>query len=851
VTQIALLLLAAAPLAAAAVSPGRGVPETLAEERAAAIRDLRYELSFRIPESKAEPVRGTETVRFILAAPRAVTLDFEQPRDHIVSVEAGGRPTAFDFVDGHIVLPAAATRSGENAIRIEFVAGDESLNRNNDYLYTLFVPARARYAFPCFDQPSLKGRYALTLEIPAAWQVTANGAEIDRHTMGGRTTVRFAETRPLPTYLFAFAAGRFQVETAVRNGRTFRMFHRETDAAKVARNRDAIFDLHAHALEWLERYTGIPYPWGKFDFVLIPAFQFGGMEHAGAILYNASSLMLDPSATQNQLLARASVIAHETSHMWFGDLVTMRWFNDVWMKEVMANFMAAKIVNPSFPEINHDLRFLLSHYPAAYDVDRTAGANPIRQPLANLDEAGSLYGAIIYDKAPIVMRQLEAIVGEDGFREGMREYLKRYEFGNATWLDLVGILEARHPGQVAQWSRAWVAERGRPEIATEVRMGADGKISSLALVQRDPLGRGLIWPQRLRVTVGFADRVENDDVAENGVSTDIPQAKGQPRPLYILPNGGGIGYGLFRLDEATLRYLLGHMEEIADPLTRASAWIDLWENLLEGRVEPAKFLDTAERTLPRESDEQNTQRILSYAVRAFWHEIPAAQRTARAPELEAFLRRGLAQAPTASRKSAWFNAFRDVVLTRDGVAWLARVWRREEKVEGLTFAETDEIAMALNLALREAPGWQQILEEERGRIRNPDRKAQFEFVMPAVSADPAVRKQAFERLRDVANRRHEPWVLESLRYLNHPLREPEARQFVQPALELLPEIQRTGDIFFPKRWMDAALSGQRSPEAAAAVRQYLAAHPELPERLRWVVLSAADDLLRTAAHGAR
>ncbi len=850
-TQIALLLLAAAPLAAAAVSPGRGVPETLAEERAAAIRDLRYELSFPIPESKAEPVRGTETVRFTLAAPHGVTLDFEQPRDHIVSVEAGGKPAAFDFVDGHIVLPATATRSGENAIRIEFVAGDESLNRNNDYLYTLFVPARARYAFPCFDQPSLKGRYALTLEIPASWQVTANGAETGRRTAAGRTTVRFAETRPLPTYLFAFAAGRFEIETAVRNGRTFRMFHRETDAAKVARNRDAIFDLHAHALEWLEQYTGIPYPWGKFDFVLIPAFQFGGMEHAGAILYNASSLMLDPSATQNQLLARASVIAHETSHMWFGDLVTMRWFNDVWMKEVMANFMAAKIVNPSFPEINHDLRFLLSHYPAAYDVDRTAGANPIRQPLANLDEAGSLYGAIIYDKAPIVMRQLETIVGEDGFREGMREYLKRYEFGNATWVDLVGILEARHPGQVAQWSRAWVAERGRPEIATEVRMGADGKIASLALVQRDPLGRGLMWPQRLRVTVGFADRVENYDVAENGVSTDIPQAKGQPRPLYILPNGGGIGYGLFRLDEATLRYLLGHMEEIADPLTRASAWIDLWENLLEGRVEPAKFLDTAERALPRESDEQNTQRILSYAVRAFWHEIPAAQRTARAPELEAFLRRGLAQAQTASRKSAWFNAFRDIVLTRDGVAWLARVWRREEKVEGLTFAETDEIAMALNLALREAPGWQQILEEERGRIRNPDRKAQFEFVMPAVSADPAVRKQAFERLRDVANRRHEPWVLESLRYMNHPLREPEARQFVQPALELLPEIQRTGDIFFPKRWMDAALSGQRSPEAAAAVRQYLAAHPELPERLRWVVLSAADDLLRTAAHGTR
>ena len=148
------------------------------------------------------------------------------------------------------------------------------------------------------------------------------------------------------------------------------------------------------------------------------------MEHAGKILYNASGLLLDESATQNQLLGRASVIAHETAHMWFGDLVTMRWFNDVWMKEVFANFMAAKIVNPSFPTVNHELRFLLSNYPAAYEVDRTAGANPIRQPLDNLHEAGSLYGAIIYQKAPVVMRHLEALLGDETFRDGLREYLK-------------------------------------------------------------------------------------------------------------------------------------------------------------------------------------------------------------------------------------------------------------------------------------------------------------------------------------------------------------------------------------------------------------------------------------------
>ncbi|HMD50717.1 MAG TPA: hypothetical protein VKG79_16515, partial [Bryobacteraceae bacterium] len=195
-------------------------------------------------------------------------------------------------------------------------------------------------------------------------------------------------------------------------------------------------------------------------------------------------------------------------------------------------------------------------------------------------------------------------------------------------------------------------------------------------------------------------------------------------------------------------------------------------------------------------------------------------------------------------KSAWFTAYRDVALTPEGIAWLKRVWRHEERIAGLTFAETDEINMALELAVRGTPDWHDILVEERDRIQNPDRKARFEFVMPALSSDPAVRQQAFERLRNVDNRKHEPWVLESLRYLNHPLRQDATRQFLRPSLELLPEIQRTGDIFFPARWTGAVLGSQRSPEAAAIVREYLAKTPKLQERLRWDVLASADDLFR-------
>src|SRR5262245_12847167 len=503
---MALCLLVPAMVAAQVANPAAGIPLDLADARAAQISNLRYALSLQVPESAKAPLEGSIQISFDRkAAKEPLVIDFATSRDHVKRVSANGTDTAFTWTNGHIVVPAAVVKSGANRIDVTFLAGDASLNRNPDFLYALFVPARAHLAIPCFDQPNLKARWSLTLDAPAKWQLASNGAEVNRQVQGDRVTVRFAETEPLPTYLFSFVVGDFKVETAERTGRVFRMFHRETDAAKVARNRDAIFDLHARAIAFMEDYTGIPYAFGKFDFVLIPAFQFGGMEHAGKILYNASGLMLDESATQNQYLGRASVISHETAHMWFGDLVTMRWFNDVWMKEVFANFMAAKIVNPSFPEVNHDLRFLLSNYPAAYEVDRTLGSNAIRQPLANLNEAGSLYGAIIYQKAPVVMRHLESLMGEQTFRDGVRAYLKKYAFGNATWTELISILDERTPADLATWSHVWVEEAGRPEITTVLDV-RNGRSASLVFEERDPARKGRVWPQELHVVLGYRDR---------------------------------------------------------------------------------------------------------------------------------------------------------------------------------------------------------------------------------------------------------------------------------------------------------------------------------------------------------
>ncbi len=824
-----------------------GVSKALAQRRSALLTDLRYELHLSVPDSVAQRIGGREIVSFQLAsAAEPLVLDFAEPRGSVLSVRSGREPVDFEVVNDHIVIPAHALSAGENSIEIEFVAGDGSLNRNREFLYTLFVPDRARFAVPSFDQPNLKARFQLTLEVPSGWRAVANGRLLASDIDGERTTFRFAETQPISTYLFSFAAGEFDVIRHERRGRVMQMYHRETDSLKVARNTDAIFELHETALDWLEDYTGIEYPFEKFDFVAIPSFQYGGMEHPGAILYRASRLLLDESATQNDLLGRASLIAHETAHMWFGDLVTMEWFDDVWMKEVFANFMAARIVNPSFPELNHELRFLLAHYPAAYAVDRTAGANPIRQELDNLREAGTLYGAIIYQKAPIVMKQLEELIGADALRDGLREYLTTWAFGNADWLDLVAVLDRRSEHDLRAWSRVWVEEPGRPEIVTTPSIQG-GAISALRLGQSDPANQGRLWTQRLSVLLAHGDSVRLAPVQLDRASLSVAGVEGLPAPDYILPNGRGVAYGLFELDSASLAYLLHNAPSIPDALTRGIAWLSLWEAMLEGRVAPSRIVDLAIAALRDETDALLATRILGYLETAYWRHLGEDERWERAALIESTVW-GLAQAAnTPGEAATYFNAFRSMALTDGALERLREIWRGEEEVPGLRLSESDYTRLALELAVREVPDWEQILQDQAERIENPDRKERFEFVRPALSADPLVRERFFESLGNAAGREHEPWVLEGLRYLHHPLRAPASEKYILPSLELLEEIQATGDIFFPKRWLDTTLGGHNSESAAAVVRAFLEERPDYPSRLKGKVLQSADGLFRAAS----
>lgn len=824
-----------------------GVTRARALERAGRVSNLACALTLRVPDSRATDIHGRITISFTLTGARTpLVLDFAPDGGRLVSAHVNGTLVELTVTNGHILIPADALVEGATEVTFDFVAGDGPLNRRDDLLYSLFVPARASHVFPCFDQPDLKATWALTLDVPSGWKAVSNGRESEHRTAPSCDTYRFDRTAPIPTYLFAVAAGHFTIETVSHGGRTFRVFHVEPDTERLARNLPAIAAQHAHALEWMERYTQVPYPFGKLDIVLIPSMQFGGMEHPGAIFYNADLLLLDTSATQQQDLNRANVIAHETAHMWFGNLVTMTWFDDVWLKEVFASFTAAKIVNPSYPDMNHALRFLVQHYPAAYSVDRTGGAHPIRQPLDNLDDAGSLYGPIIYQKAPIALRQLEILIGENTLRDALRDYLSTHAFGNASWPDLLRILHDRTPLDLAAWSRAWIDERDRPTLSISARRTPAGQ-TLLRVHQRDPLARDLVWPQHLQVLIGWGAATRTLDVNSGEPTVSIDDAEDLPTPGWMLPGGGGLAYGAVELDDATIAFLTGHVHELDDALVRAVAYLSLWDAMLDGQIPPATLFETQLAAIASESDELGRQLLFDQVRQTFWRFTSVAARGAAAARLESVLLAGLQRAVGASAKATWFTTLRAVACTEPTLEWLGTIWDRTQSIDGLVLAEADETALTLDLALRWPHRAEAIIAAQTARIDQAERQARLSFIAPFVSPDAATRTAAFDRLADPAQRTRETWVLDAVRYLHHPLRAEASAYLVRPALALMRELQRTGDIFFPARWADATLAGHRSMSVASDVRRFIDTLPaDYPPRLLGILLTAADPLLRAS-----
>ena len=812
----------------------KGVSQDLAILRAKEISHVKYQVSFDIPSDKNEWVKGHVAINFDYSPSEKsipLLIDFQ---GHAVSPSClvNGKQTHVEWKDEHIQIPRSLLEKGKNTIQLDFESDHTPLNRHEDYLYTLFVPDHARAAMPCFDQPDLKACFSLQLKLPASWKAISSGSIVKDSVISASNSdvpsykiLQFSETHPLPTYLFSFTAGKFQEKTAVRDGRQLSCLYRETDPEKVAQL-DEVMDEIALSLRWMEAYTGIPYPFEKYGFVMIPSYQFGGMEHPGAIQYNDRTVFLGKNPTLDDRLHRLELLAHETAHMWFGDLVTMRWFNDVWTKEVFANYLASKVAREQFPDVNHDLSFLKAYQIPALSTDRTDGTHPIQQPLENLNLAGLLYGNIIYDKSPVMMRKLEEQMGSEAFQKGLQTYLHTYAYGNATWDGLIDILSKANPtAHLEQFSEVWVKQKGMPEITMNEKGG------NIIIHQHDKYGRGIFWPQSFQIGAWKGGNLQVYDVnMQDSIvalsKKDVFKQLGIKKTSQLFPNIDGKGYGRFVLN----------LKEIPNwtvlpEVNRLAVLMSLYENYWMGRMDDEALFASLYQGL---SIEKNP--LVASACSNYLSSIVRNMKTEarKKHEKELF---------ELSRNHA-MPAVRQLLLKRlygsaispEVVDSLYQMWKNES--ESL-LNERDYMATSYHLALMLPQQWKEITSLQLARLTSEDRKNEYRFISRACNPDTRVQDELFEELKQKENRRTEPWAQTLLALLNDETREPHNNRYVKPGLDLLEEVQRTGDIFFPGYWVNALLGGHRSIEAKKIVEDFVNAHPDYSQKLKNKLLEAA------------
>lgn len=650
----------------------------------------------------------------------------------------------------------------------------------------------------------------------------------------------FAQSDLLPTYLFSFAAGDFKYFKEKIGMQDAAMLYRETDTIKIKNSMDSIYNLYRNSLAYYEKWTGIPHPFQKHGLVVVPDFQFGGMEHPGAILFQNSTLFLDKNATQSQLNNRSNLLAHEVAHLWFGDMVTMDWFNDVWTKEVFANFMADKSTGASSDKSVYDLKFLTTHFPAAYSVDRTIGANPIRQVLDNLQNAGMMYGPIIYNKAPIMMRQLELLIGEENFRKGISEYLRKYAYSNATWPDLITILDNQTPEDLQSWNKVWVNEPGRPIIDYTIKYKGN-KIENFKISQHPEHGdTQKLWPQEFQISLFYPDKIEKVDVRFSEKQQDIPELKGRQKPLFVLQNSSGIGYGVFNVDND----LISGFSLIKDPVSRASAYISLYENMLGGSgITPQELLHFFAGQLQKESTELNLRLITGYISGIYWGFLTESIRNKESESLENIVWNALQKQAAVNNKKNLFDCYQGIFQSKKAYDNLYTIWKSQTAPQSITLNDEDFTSLALALSLRNNNN-NDLLQEQLTRIKNPDRINRFKIIMKAASSDKKIRDEFFNSLAERQNRSNESAVGSALGYLHHPLRQHTSINYLPQTLELLKEIQKTGDIFFPDNWLRSTFSSYQNPKALTVVNQFIQQNPDYNSILKNKILQATENLRR-------
>jgi aminopeptidase N len=859
----AVLALTAGLMASAAVAavPGLepGVSRELAQWRAKTYRDVRYALAISITAGATKLV-GTATIEVTLprSAPDLV-LDW-RPSPGAVRVgklRVNGRPAKAKLEQEHLIVPARLLRAGRNRATLSFESpialSGSAVTRyvdredGSEYVYTLFVPSDASSAFPCFDQPDLKARFSLELVLPRAWTAVGNAPiAATQDVSNSLRRFRFAATPPISTYLFAFAAGPFAELTESR-GPT-RLFVRKSQLARARTEAPEVLRLNRESVRWFERYFASRFPFPKYDLVLVPEFAYGGMEHAGATFLREDAVLFPSAPSETDILARAQLLFHETSHQWFGDSVTMRWFDDLWLKEGFANFMAAKAAEALLPAHSvwnafHSLKT------AAYRTDVTQGTTPIYRPLSNLSAAKSAYGNIVYAKAPAVLRQAEFYVGASVFRRAVRQFVKSHAYAAADWNDLVVALERASGRKLKRWAEAWVKRRGMPEVRLAWDTDREGRPRNAVLEQHNVLNEGGTWPMKLKVfALSESGLPRSADVLLRGESARVRAIDGMPEIEFAFANSGDYGYGRFLLDPASREAVLTRPEIVQGDLLRALVFGSLWESVRDAELSPLAYLDFVVRVAPVERDPVTLAALLQRAQVAFLHYVSDSQRDALAPRFEQLLAEGMLHADTPGRRITFLRTFTASAWSESGRSQLKSLLANALEIPGVKLSSRDRFRAVTRLLALDDPDAKELLSAQIAADSGDDGR-RYAFAAAAAERSAEAKRVYFERFFNEQGL-PESWIEAALGPFNAVEHAELTQPFLDLALAALPEFKRTRKIFFVNNWLAAFIGGQLDVAALEQVESF-ARQPELEPDLKLQLLEAMDGLARTVKIRAR
>lgn len=605
----------------------------------------------------------------------------------------------------------------------------------------------------------------------------------------------------------------------------------------------AVADLTRRGMALMTAFFAQPFPFPKYDQVLIPGFPYGGMEHAGATFLNEDSVLFRTVPTVNDTNRRAETVLHELAHQWFGDLVTMRWFDDLWLKEGFAQYMAYHTLAQMEPPETVWKRFYESIKPQAYAIDVTHGTTPIYQRIPNLLDAKSAYGAIVYQKAPALLRVLTYDIGEEHFRDGVRAFLRDHAYGNAEWSDLIAAFSHAAGMDLRPWAKAWVEQRGMPQVEIDWSCDTNRRISSFQIRQKDVLDEGHVWPIQTQVLLGYeGGRFDRLTAALHGAQAPVPAAIGKSCPAFVFGNDEDRAYGLFLLDAKSQAAIVSALPTIADPFRRALLWGALWDNVRDSRMAPAAYLDLGLRLLPAEKDAELAVSILGRMRTAFTDYLTDNKRAGFADRFERMLIRGIGNAPTADLRITYFRGLIAVATTAHGRGVLMDFLAGRKAIPGVPLKQRDRWNIVGALAAHGDPSAHELLDAETRRDTTDDGH-KYAWVSGAAFATPEAKKKYFAEYLASAGVK-EDWITASLPMFNYWSQAEVTSPFLEPALAALPQLKRDRKIFFVVDWLDSFVGGQHSRAALETVDRFLRENRADPD-LRLKILEVRDELART------